>query len=87
MLIIKIDCSLYRGLVTKQNQISQNIYTTAQCPIHLQQKLTAIGLIGYKQSMRTKYDTSLSKRLIESSRIPRVIQENLQLTSLPYSPD
>ena len=31
--------------------------------------------------MRTKYDTSLSKRLIESFRIPRVIQENLRLTS------
>ena len=33
MLIIKINCVLYSGLVTKQNQISQNIYTTAHCPI------------------------------------------------------
>ena len=55
--------------------------------LQLQQKPTTIGLIRYKQSTRTKYATSLAKTLMGSSRIPRVTQGNLRLTSLPYFPD
>ena len=50
-------------------------------------KPTTIDLIRYKQSTRTKYATSLAKRLMGSSRIPGVTQENLRLTSLLYSLD
>ena len=46
-----------------ENQISQNIYTNAHCPIHLKQKPTTIGLIKYEQTTRTKYATLLAERL------------------------
>ena len=49
-----------------ENQISQNIYTNAHCPIHLKQKPTTIGLIKYEQTTRTKYATLLAERLIGS---------------------
>ena len=55
--------------------------------LHLQQKPTTIGLIRYKQSTRTKYATSLVKRLMGSFGTPWVTQENLRLTSLPHSLD
>ena len=55
--------------------------------LHLEQKPTTIGLIRYKHSTRTKYATSLTKRLMGSSQIPGVTQQNLRLTSLPHSPD
>ena len=33
MLIFKMNCVLYSSLVTKSNQISKNVDTTAHCPI------------------------------------------------------
>ena len=64
----------------------KSIRTFIQLPtlqLHLQQKPTTIGLIRYKQFTRTKYATSLTKRLMGSSRTPGLTQENLRLTSLP----
>ena len=49
--------------------------------LHLQQNPTTIALI------RNKYTTSLAKRLMGSSQTPGITQQNLQLTSLPHSPD
>ena len=65
-------------------QIFSNPTLITKRSINLQQKPTTIGLIRYKHSTCAKYVTSLTKRLMRSSRTPGVTLENLGLTSLPH---
>ena len=65
-------------------QIFSNPTPITKSRINLQQKPTTIGLIRYKHSTCAKYVTSLTKRLMRSSRTPGVTLENLGLTSLPH---
>ena len=80
MLIIKINCVLYGGLVTKSDQLEHLYYCLLSN--YTSNKPTTIGLIRYKQSTHTKYVTSLSKRLMGSSWTPGIRKS---LTHLPPS--
>ena len=47
-----MNCILYTDLVTKYNQISQNVYTTAHCPITLgplPHKAASLLLLTYRE--------------------------------------
>ena len=77
-----MNCVLYSSLVTKSNQVSKNIDTTAHYPVRPPTK-TSIGSIRYKDSTYTKHATSLAKGLMGSS-VPPETNRKTQLIVHKY---